>query len=178
MEMRSCLRHVFPYARVRFFGCAPGNCRAADAGFPHGLFQRAGPSYTLYPRRRLPMGGQALPVPPAGRHAIPPPARPVGRHALPVPIRRARRAPCGAFDACGVAIDGSTPYRRFREDTGSSGTVRRLWRVRRGHRRFDPVPTIPWEHGLVGRRATPLARATAAIFLLVDDDPTPGAHAL
>ena len=57
-------------------------------------FQRAGPSYTLCPRRRLPMGG--------------------------------RRAPCGAFGACGVAIDGSTPYRRFRGDTGSSGAVRRL----------------------------------------------------
>jgi hypothetical protein len=70
-------------------------------------------------------------------------------------VTRARRAPCDAFEACGVAVAFTTPYRRFRGDTGSSGAARRLWRVRR-----------------CPRRSTPHRRA-AALALLVDDSPTP-----
>ena len=108
-ETCSCLRHVFP--------CALSACpllrlcpRPPTRDFSYGLFSTPDRATSSAPVGVCRWGGEALPVPPAGRHAIhhalpvppagrhatPPPARPVGCHALPV-LPAGRHAPTGAF---------------------------------------------------------------------------------
>jgi hypothetical protein len=174
--MPSPCASLCPCPRVRFLGCAPGRRRGI---FPRSFSARRTELDALPPLAGRHAIRHALPVLPAGRHAIPPPARLVGCHALPVlpagchapngatdgpprstglpdgpprhpsrgvPDRPARSAgaPDGPPRHAPTGASGGPPRSAGANPLSSSSAVRRLWRARRCHRRFNSVPTFPW----------------------------------
>ena len=109
-KIRSCLRHVFPYAlsACPLLRLCP---RPPTRDFFLRSFQHAGPSYTLCPRRRLPMGGARSAGAPGGPPRHPP--RSAGAPGGPP-----RHSPTGASGglprSAGASGGPPCPHRRVR----------------------------------------------------------------